>query len=111
MGNQNQNGIIEGNNTANNCATAPQANPGGLKGFIDGLHRKYDMIRYSKAGKWVMRGLTALIIGGTAKVAYDKGIAKGKASVVPTVVTVEPIPAEGTTETPAEEKSEVETAE
>lgn len=104
----NKNGIIEGNNTANTGATkAPKT---GLKGFIDGMHRKYDAIRYSKAGKWVMRGLTALTIGGTAKVAYDKGVLKGKASVTPTVVTIEKIPEE-TTEAPAEEKSEVETAE
>lgn len=105
---ENQNGIIEGNNTANTGATKEKT---GLKKFLDGLHRKYDAVRYSKAGKWTVRALTALTIGGTAKVAYDKGIAKGKASVVPTVVTVEPIPAEGTTETPAEEKTEVETAE
>lgn len=110
MGNQNQNGIIEGNNTVNTGATkAPKKT--GLKTFFDGLHRKYDAIRYSKAGKWTVRALTALTIGGVGKVAYDKGVQKGKASVTPTVVTIEPInPAEETTEAPAEEK-EMETAE
>lgn len=110
MGNQNQNGIIEGN-TANTGATKAPKEQTGLKTFFDGLHRKYDAIRYSKAGKWVARGLTALAIGGVGKACYDKGVAKGKASVTPTVVTIEPIPAEEATETPAEEKNEMETAE
>lgn len=107
---KNQNGIIEGN-TANTGATKAPKEKTGLKTFFDGLHRKYDAIRYSKAGKWVARGLTALAIGGVGKACYDKGVAKGKASVTPIVVTIEPIPAEETTETPAEEKTEVETAE
>jgi hypothetical protein len=93
----NQNGIINGNGQNG----APQNQPKtGLKGLLQKAHRKYDEIRYSKAGKWIMRGLTVATIGGTAKVAYDKGLAKGKASVVPTVVTIEKIPDE--TETPAE---------
>lgn len=108
--NQN-NGIIEGNNTANTGATKAPKEKTGLKKFLDGLHRKYDAVRYSKAGKWTVRALTALTIAGTGKVCYDKGISKGKASVTPTIVTVEPIPAETPAETPAEEKSEVETAE
>lgn len=99
----------QGNNNlpANGGAPAPKApEKKGLKTFLDGLHRKYDAIRYSKTGKWVMRGLTLLTIGGTAKVTYDKGFAKGKASVVPTVVTIEKIPEtaeESTEEAPAEE--------
>ena len=102
----NKNGIIE--NPANNGAPKAPKTKAGLKGIIDGMHRKYDAVRYSKAGKWTMRVLTALTIGGTAKVAYDKGIAKGKASVVPTVVTIEKIPEETTEEAPAEEESAVE---
>jgi hypothetical protein len=108
---KNQNGNNQGNNLPVNAGQPGTPEKKGLKAFIDGLHRKYDAVRYSKAGKWVARGLTALAIAGTGKACYDKGIAKGKASVVPTVVTVEPIPAEETTEAPAEEKSEVETAE
>lgn len=107
---KNQNGIIEGN-TANTGATKAPKEKTGLKTFFDGLHRKYDAIRYSKAGKWVARGLTALAIGGTAKVAYDKGVLKGKASVTPTVVTISSMASEETTEAPAEEKNEMETAE
>lgn len=89
MGNQNQ--II---NNGQNGTGNQQPAKGGLKGFVGGLRRKYDAVRYSKAGKWIMRGLTLVTIGGTAKVAYDKGVAKGKASVVPTVVTIERIPEE-----------------
>ena len=104
---ENKNGINEGNGTTNNGANNAPKEKNGSKTFLEGLRRKYDAIRYSKAGKWVMRGLTVVFLGGTAKVAYDKGIAKGKASGTPTVVTIEPIPEE-TMETPAEEKSEVE---
>lgn len=105
------NGIINGNGT-NDVKTTSKVKDG-AKGFLNGLRRKYDAIRYSKAGKWVARGITALALVGTGKVAYDKGVAKGKASVPPTVVTIEPIPAEETAEeAPAEEeKTEVETAE
>lgn len=104
MENKNQN---QGNNNqpVNGGTPAPKA-PKGLKTFVDGLRRKYDQIRYSKAGKWGMRALTLLTIGGTAKVTYDKGFAKGKASVVPTVVTIEKLPEtteESTEEAPAEE--------
>lgn len=112
MGNQNQNGINDGNNLpANNGQPNQPEKKGGLKTFLDNVHKKYDAIRYSKTGKWVARGLTLLAVGGTAKTCYDKGFKKGQASVMPTVVTVEPIPAEEATETPAEEKTEVETAE
>lgn len=86
MGNQNQ--II---NNGQNETGKQQPAKGGLKGFIGGLRRKYDAIRYSKGGKWAARLLTLAAIGGTGKVCYDKGIAKGKASVVPTVVTIEKI--------------------
>ena len=106
---KNQNGNNQGNNLPVNAGQPGKPEKKGLKTFIDGLHRKYDAVRYSKAGKWVMRGLTVLTIGGTAKVAYDKGIAKGKASVAPTVVTIEKLPeTETPAETPAEEESAVE---
>lgn len=95
-----QNGNMNGNNLpANNGKTQ-----GGLKKFFGGLRRKYDAVRYSTAGKWAMRGITLLTIGGTAKVAYDKG----KASVKPTIVTIEKIP-ESEAETPAEEVEAEET--
>lgn len=100
MSNQN-NGNQNGNNLPANNG---QPEKKGLKAFLDGLHRKYDAVRYSKAGKWIMRGLTVATCAGTAKMAYDKGIAKGKASVVPTVVTIEKIPE--TTDAPAEEPAE-----
>ena len=74
--------------------------------FLDNLKRQYDKIRYSKAGKWIMRGLTVAAVAGTGKVAYDKGFANGKASVVPTVVTVEKIEPGTNEETPAEKVEE-----
>ena len=102
---KNQNGNNQGNNLPVNAGQPKK----GLKTFVDTMRRKYDAVRYSKAGKWVARGLTLLAIGGTAKAAYDKGIEKGKASVVPTVVTIEKIPEEtDPAETPAEEESAVE---
>ena len=103
---QNQNNQGQNNQPVNGNATAPKAPEKGLKGFLDGLHQKYDQIRYSKTGKWIMRGLTAATILGTGKACYDKGFTKGKASVVPTVVTIEKLPEnpeESTEETPAEE--------
>lgn len=107
----NQNGMNDGNNLPANNGQPNQPEKKGLKAFIDNIHRKYDAIRYSKTGKLVAKGLTLLAVGGTAKAYYDKGFKKGKASVTPTIVTVEKIPNEETTETPAEEKTEVETAE
>lgn len=98
---KNQNGNNQGNNLPVNAGQPKK----GLKTFVDSMRRKYDAIRYSKTGKWVARGLTLLTIGGTAKVAYDKG----RASVKPTVVTIEKIPEEtDPAETPAEEESAVE---
>lgn len=110
MDNQ-KNGNNQGNNLPVNAGQPGTPEKKGLKAFFDGMRRKYDAIRYSKTGKWIARGLTALTIAGTGKACYDKGIAKGKASVVPTVVTIEKIPEEETTteEAPAEEeKTEVE---
>ena len=94
---KNQNGNNQGNNLPVNAGQPGTPEKKGLKTFIDGLHRKYDAVRYSKAGKWVMRGLTLLTI------------AKGKASVTPTVVNIEKLPeTETPAETPAEEESAVE---
>lgn len=102
---ENNNGIINQNN-GDNAGQQPPKEKTGFKGLLDKAHRAYDAIRYSKAGKWAARGLTLLTIGGTAKYAYDKGVVKGKASVVPTVVTIEKIPeAEAPAETPAEESA------
>lgn len=109
MGNQNQNGINGGNNLPANNGNPTPEKKGGLKTFLDNVHKKYDAIRYSKTGKWVARGLTLLAVGGTAKTCYDKGFKKGQASVTPTVVTIEPMAAEETTEAPAEEKEMEET--
>ena len=106
---ENQNGNNHGDNLPVNAGQPETPEKKGLKGFLDGLHKKYDAVRYSKAGKWVMRGLTVLTVAGTGKACYDKGIAKGKASVVPTVVTIEKTPeTEAPAETPAEEESAVE---
>lgn len=99
---ENNNGIIQ-NNEGNTGSPEPKK---GIKAFVEKVHRGYDTVRYSKAGKWGARILTALTIGSAAKVAYDKGVEKGKASVVPTVVTIEKIPeAEAPAETPAEESA------
>jgi hypothetical protein len=97
----NQGTIINGQN-----GSEKQPSKGGFKGFVDGIHKKYDAIRYSKGGKWAARLLTLAAIGGTGKVCYDKGMAKGKASVVPTVVTIE-----RTTETEPEAAPEESTVE
>ena len=97
-----------GNQNGNNLPVNGQPEKKGLKAFLDGLRRKYDAVRYSKTGKWIMRGLTVATCAGTAKMAYDKGVAHGKASVVPTVVTIEKLPE---TEAPAEEPAEEVTAE
>lgn len=99
--NEQNNGTMNGNNLpANNGKTQ-----GGLKAFFGGLRRKYDAVRYSTAGKWIVRGVTLLTIGATGKVCYDKG----KASVKPTIVTIEKIPESEAETTPAEEVEAEET--
>ena len=102
MENQNQD-LIQGNEQGN---TRP-AEKKGLKAVIGALQRKYDAVRYSKTGKAAAKLLTGIALLATGKVCYDKG----KASVKPTVVTIERIqesevPAE---ETPAEESAVEET--
>ena len=101
------NGEKNGNNLENGGNNGQQQPKKGLKAILDGLHRKYDAFRYSKTGKWIARGLTAATIIGTGKVCYDKG----KASVKPTIVTIEKIPDEdpATEEAPAEEAAEEQT--
>lgn len=101
------NGEKNGTNQGNVENGTQQQPKKGLKAFLDGLHRKYDAFRYSKTGKWIMRGVTAATIIGTGKVCYDKG----KASVKPTIVTIEKIPDEdpATEEAPAEEAAEEQT--
>lgn len=102
---------MDGNNNGTNLTNGDnggqQQPKKGLKAFLDGLRRKYDDFRYSKTGKWIARGLTAATIIGTGKVCYDKG----KASVKPTIVTIEKIPEEdpATEEAPAEEAAEEQT--
>ena len=103
---KNQNGNQTCNNNGNN---AGQPEKKGFTGLADKAQRMKDTLSHSKAWTWTKRILTAGVIGLTGKVCYDKGVAKGKASVVPTVVTIEKIPEEtAPEETPAEENSEVE---
>ena len=108
MGNQNngnQNGNNCGSNTVNN-----QPEKKGLAGMADKAQRKLDALANSKGWKWGKRILTGAALALTGKVCYDKGVAKGKASVVPTVVTIEKLPeTETPAETPAEESATEET--
>ena len=104
-----ENGTIINQN--GNGAAAEQQPRKGLTKVIDTLRRKYDAVRYSKTGKLAAKVLTGATVLVTGKVCYDKGIAKGKASVTPTIVTIEKIPeTEAPAETPAEEESAVEEA-
>ena len=82
------NGIIK-NGNGENPGTSTQPEKKGLAKLLDTVHRKYDEIRYSRAGKIGAKILTGIGIGVTAKVAYDKGVEKGKSDVVPTVVYIE----------------------
>ena len=105
MSNQN-NGNQNGNNGGNNTGNQPEKK--GLAGMADKVQRKLDALANSKAWRWGKRILTAGVVAVTGKVCYDKGFSKGKASVVPTVVTIEKLPE---TEAPAEEPAEEVTAE
>ena len=99
MSNQN-NGNQNGNN-GNNTGNLPAKK--GLTGLADKAQRKLDALSNSKAWRWGKRILTGAALALTGKVCYDKGVAKGKASVTPTVVTIEKIPE---TDAPAEEPAE-----
>lgn len=107
MSNQN-NGNQNGNNGGNNTGNQPEKK--GLAGMADKAQRKLDALANSKGWKWGKRILTGAALALTGKVCYDKGVAKGKASVVPTVVTIEKLPeTETPAETPAEESATEET--
>ena len=107
MGNQNGNNQ-NGNNGGNNTGNQPEKK--GLAGMADKAQRKLDALSNSKAWRWGKRILTGAALALTGKVCYDKGVAKGKASVVPTVVTIEKLPeTETPAETPAEESATEET--
>ena len=64
--------------------------------------RKYDQIKASKAGKWLIRGLKGLTLIGVGYGGYQLG----KASVVPTIINV--VPVEPEKEEPATEEEKVE---
>lgn len=83
-----KNGIIKNGTNGENTGTT-QAEKKGLVKLLDTVHRKYDKIRYSRAGRIGAKVITVLGIGATAKVAYDKGLEKGKKECVPTVVYIE----------------------
>lgn len=107
MSNQNGNNQ-NGNNGGNNTGNQPEKK--GLAGMADKAQRKLDALANSKGWKWGKRILTGAALALTGKVCYDKGVAKGKASVVPTVVTIEKLPeTETPAETPAEESATEET--
>lgn len=107
MGNQNGNNQ-NGNNGGNNTGNQPEKK--GLAGMADKAQRKLDALANSKAWRWGKRILTGAALALTGKVCYDKGFVKGKASVVPTVVTIEKLPeTETPAETPAEESATEET--
>ena len=104
----NQNGNQNENNGGNNTGNLPAKK--GLAGMADKAQRKLDALANSKAWRWGKRILTAGVVAVTGKVCYEKGFSKGKASVVPTVVTIEKLPeTETPAETPAEESATEET--
>ena len=102
----NQNGNQNGNNGGNNTGNQPEKK--GLAGMADKAQRKLDALANSKGWRWGKRILTGAALALTGKVCYDKGFVKGKASVVPTIVTVEKLPEETPAEEPAKEESAVE---
>ena len=108
MGNQNNGNNQNGNNGGNTIGKQPEKK--GLAGIADKAQRKLDALSNSKAWRWGKRILTAGVVAVTGKVCYDKGFVKGKASVMPTVVTIEKLPeTETPAETPAEESATEET--
>ena len=93
--------LINGTNQEGNGKTKESK----LKALASAAIRKYDAVRYSKGGKIAAKVLTLFGLVTTGKYCYDKG----KASVTPTVVTIEKIPEEPA-ETPAEAESATEEA-
>lgn len=90
------NGIIK-NGNGENPGTSTQPEKKGLAKLLDTVHRKYDAIRYSRAGKIGAKVLTVIGVGAAAKVGYDKGLEKGKKECVPTVVYIREDPETGET--------------
>lgn len=104
MGNQNNGNNQNGNNGGNTIGKQPEKR--GLAGMADKAQRKLDALANSKGWRWGKRILTAAVVAVTGKVCYDKGVAKGKASVG----TTEKLPeTEAPAETPAEESATEET--
>lgn len=81
------NGIINGGNGQNGAAVKPEKK--GVAKLIETVRRKYDEVRYSRAGKIVAKVVTVAGLVGVGKTCYDKGREKGKTEVVPTVVYIE----------------------
>ena len=106
------NGIINGGNGQNGAAVKPEKK--GVAKLIETVRRKYDEVRYSRAGKIVAKVVTVAGVAGVAKTCYDKGREKGKTEVVPTVVYIEKDSSGETTEntetTETTEKTAEETA-
>lgn len=77
--------------------------------IVEAARRKYDAVRYSKGGRIAAKIVTGGFLILAAKLGYDKG----KASVKPATIVVQPIPEEPEpTEPvtdPAEEEAPVET--
>lgn len=105
------NGIINGGN-GQNGAVKPEKK--GVAKLIETVRRKYDEVRYSRAGKIVAKVVTVAGLVSVGKTCYDKGREKGKAEVVPTVVYIEKDSSGETTEnaetTETTEKTAEETA-
>jgi hypothetical protein len=79
--------------------------------MLETIRRKYDEVRYSRAGKIVAKVVTAAGFVGVSKICYDKGREKGQAEAVPTVIYVEKDSGETTeTETNVEQPAAVEEA-
>ena len=71
----------------------------GLTKFIDTVIRKYEKVRYSKAGRITAKVLTGAGFVAAAKIGYDKGIK----SVKPVTVYIRDGVEEPKEEEPAEE--------
>lgn len=104
-----ENSIINGGNGQNGAAVKPEKK--GVAKLIETVRRKYDEVRYSRAGKIVAKVVTVAGVAGVAKTCYDKGREKGRAEAVPTVIYVEKDSGETTeTETNVEQPAAVEEA-
>lgn len=105
-----ENSIINGGN-GQNVGAAVKPEKKGIAKLIETVRRKYDEVRYSRAGKIVAKVVTVAGVACVAKTCYDKGVEKGKTEVVPTVIYVEKDSGETTeTETNVEQPAAVEEA-